>query len=464
MRAQMGRRLGRIVVVPFVTIGLVSALLVWEIEHVGSIALAVLLGGIAVGIGVLVARRVRTQIDELATYYETLLRTAEAASTRAEAAGRIKDEFLSTLSHELRTPLNSILGWARLLEGGKLNATQSARAIQAIERAGWAQSRLIEDLLDVSRIVSGRLQISPVPTMLQPIIAFTVQSLEPAAAAKGINVETHLDDAVGQIVVDPDRLQQIAWHLVSNAIKFTPAGGQVVVNLSLRDELVCLSVSDTGIGFSAETTALLFERFRQGDSSSTRPFGGIGLGLGIVRHLAEMHGGTVSARSPGAGHGATFEVLLPRRSTTASAPVPEPEPELAPRLDGISVLIVDDDAEALEFARSSLERFGASVATAQSADEGRHRFRAAPPDVVLSDLRMPGESGYQFIQDVRALDRQSGRHTPAAAFTGLARASDRRDVLAAGFEMHVVKPIDPVELAMAVEQLVKADEQLAKVD
>ena len=263
MRAQMGRRLGRIVVVPFVTIGVVSALLVWEIEHVGSIALAVLLGGIAVGIGVLVARHVRTQIDELSTYYETLLRTTEAASMRAEAAGRIKDEFLSTLSHELRTPLNSILGWARLLEGGKLDAAQSARAIQAIERAGWAQSQLIEDLLDVSRIVSGRLQISPVPTQLQPIVTFVVQALGPAAAAKGIRVETHLDSAIGQITADPDRLQQIAWHLVSNAIKFTPADGQVVVDLSLRDEHVCLSVTDTGVGFSAETTPLLFERFRQ---------------------------------------------------------------------------------------------------------------------------------------------------------------------------------------------------------
>lgn len=457
MRAQMGRRLGRIVVVPFATIGVVSALLVWEIEHVGSIALAVLLGSIAVGIGVLVARRVRTQIDELSAYYETLLRTAEAASTRAEAAGRIKDEFLSTLSHELRTPLNSILGWARLLEGGKLDATQSARAIQAIERAGWAQSRLIEDLLDVSRIVSGRLQISPVPTMLQPIIAFTVQSLEPAAAAKGIRVETRMDSAVGQILVDPDRLQQMAWHLVSNAIKFTPAGGQVVVDLSLREELVCLSVTDTGVGFSADTTPLLFERFRQGDSSSTRPFGGIGLGLGIVRHLAEMHGGTVSARSAGPGHGATFEVLLPQRSTTASVPVQKPLAETSPLLNGVSVLVVDDDESALEFVRSSLERFGASVVTAQSADEGRQRFRTAPPDVLLSDVRMPGENGYQFIQEVRAFDRQRGRHTPAAAFTALARASDRRDALAAGYEMLVVKPIDPFELAMAVEQLVKVE-------
>lgn len=453
----MGRRLGRIVVVPFATIGVLSALLVWELEHVGSIALAVLLVGIAVGIGVFVARHVRTQIDELSAYYATLLRTADAESTRAEAAGRIKDEFLSTLSHELRTPLNSILGWARLLEGGKLDPAQSARAIQAIERAGWSQSQLIEDLLDVSRIVSGRLQISPVPTLLQPIVTFVVQTLGPAAAAKGIRVETHLDGDIGLVAVDPDRLQQIAWHLISNAIKFTPADGQVVVELSQRDQHICLSVTDTGVGFSADTTPLLFERFRQGDSSSTRPFGGIGLGLGIVRHLTELHGGTVSARSAGPGHGATFEVLLPQRTITTPAPNVEVPVDRAPLLNGISVLVVDDDVAALEFARSSLERFGASVVTAQSADEGRHCFRSTPPDVLLSDLRMPGETGYQFIEDVRAFDRQRGRHTPAAAFTALARASDRRDSLAAGYEMHVVKPIDPFELAMAVEQLVKAE-------
>lgn len=457
VRAQMGRRLGRIVVVPFATIGVVSALLVWEIEHVGSIALAIALGSIAVTVSILVARHVRTQIDELSAHYEMLLRTAEAESTRAEAAGRIKDEFLSTLSHELRTPLNSILGWARLLEGGKLDAAQSARAIQAIERAGWAQSQLIEDLLDVSRIVGGRLQIAPVPTLLQPIVEFVVQSLEPAAAAKGIRVQTHLDSAVGRIAADPGRLQQIAWHLVSNAIKFTPADGEVVVDLSLKEEHVSLSVTDTGVGFTEETAGLLFERFRQGDSSTTRPYGGVGLGLGIVRHVTEMHGGTVHARSPGLGRGATFEVLLPRRSLTTATPREDPPAEEAPLLDGVSVLVVDDDSTTLEFVRSSLERFGASVETAQSADEARHRFTARPPDVLLSDLRMPGDNGFQFIRTVRALDREHGRHTPAAALTGLARATDRSQALAAGYQMHVVKPIDPFELAMAVEQLARVE-------
>jgi signal transduction histidine kinase len=235
MRAQMGTRLGRMVVLPFATIGVLAALLVWEVEHVGSITLALVLAGIAVFVGVLVARRVRGQIDELSEYYEALLRKAEEESQRAEAAGRIRDEFLATLSHELRTPLNSVLGWARLLAGKKLDEAKTAKAIQAIERAGWAQSRLIEDLLDVSRIVGGRLQILTRPTVVQPIIGFVIQALEPAAEAKNITVETHLDPAIGPISVDPDRMQQITWHLVSNAIKFTSADGRVSVALSRRD-------------------------------------------------------------------------------------------------------------------------------------------------------------------------------------------------------------------------------------
>lgn len=457
MRARLTRRLSRVVLVPFATISILSALLAWRSAHVGSLAPALLLAaGLAAGIGILVARRVQTEVDELTAHYEAQLKTASAEWERAEAASRIKDEFLSTLSHELRTPLNSILGWARMLEGGKLDATQSARAIRAIERAGWGQSRLIEDLLDLSRIISGRLRISPTPTLLQPVIGWVVQSLEPAAAAKGIRVDLRLDAGIGRVAVDPGRLRQIAWHLLSNAIKFTPAEGHIVVTLQLLDQDVCLSVADTGIGFSPETAEHLFERFRQADSSSTRPFGGIGLGLGLVRHLTEMHGGTVAATSPGPGRGATFEVRLPQRAVAANASEPLPVGP-SPDLAGVSVLVVDDDEGALEFARTCLERFGASVTTAQSAEEARRRFRESPPDVLLSDLRMPGEDGLQFIREVRTIDLERGRHTPAAALTGLARASDRREALDAGYEMHVIKPIDPVELAMAVEQLLKVD-------
>ncbi|HUR34587.1 MAG TPA: ATP-binding protein [Vicinamibacterales bacterium] len=441
---------------PFATIGVISALLVWEIEHVGSITLAVALGGVAIAVAVLVARRVRSQIDELAAYYESLLKKAEDESTRAEEAGRIKDEFLSTLSHELRTPLNSVLGWARLLAGGKLNPVQSAKAIQAIERAGWAQSRLIEDLLDLSRIVGGRLRLSTVPTLMQPIIGFVLQTLAPAAEAKGITVETQLDPGIGPVAVDPDRLQQIVWHLVSNAIKFTLDDGRVEVTLALRDAHILLTVSDSGVGFAEDTAAILFERLRQGDSSSTRSYGGLGVGLGIVRHLVELHGGTISAHSDGPNRGATFEVLLPQRAASAAAIEPPQPVEPSPLLQGVSVLVVDDDAAALEFAKSSLEQYGASVSTALSASEAHDLMKAEAPDVLLSDLRMPGGDGLQFIREVRALDNARGRRTPAAALTALARSSDRRDALAAGYQMHVAKPIDPFELAAAVEQLVRA--------
>jgi len=456
MRAQIGRRLGRVVVVPFATIGVIAAVLEWEIEHVGSIVLAVVLAGIAVAVGVIVARRVRAQIEELEAYYESLLHTAEDESAKAQEAGRIKEEFLSTLSHELRTPLSSILGWTRLIAGGKLDACQQVRALESIERAGWAQSRLIEDLLDVSRIVGGRLQISTQPTLLQPLIGRVVQSLGTAAGAKGIVVETHLDPALGSLTVDPDRFQQIAWHLVSNAIKFTPDEGRVSVSLGLRDHQVSLVVSDTGVGFGEGTVPLLFQQFRQGDSSSTRSYGGVGLGLGIVRQLVEAHGGTVTARSEGANCGATFEVLLPHRPASAAGVTPS-EPAQKPRLQGVSVLVVDDDKADLEFTRTSLEQFGASVTTASSADEARGQMEhEPPPDVLLSDLRMEGEDGLQLIRDVRELDAARGRKTAAAALTGLARSSDRRSALEAGYQMHVVKPIDPFELAVAVEQLVKA--------
>jgi signal transduction histidine kinase len=455
MPAQMGTRLARLVIPPFVTIGVLSALLLWEIEHVGSILLALLLASAAVAVGVFVAWRVRRQIDELSSHYEALLRKADEASQRAETASRIKDEFLATLSHELRTPLNSVLGWARLLAGGKLDPQQTARAIQAIERAGWAQSRLIEDLLDLSRIVGGRLQISTRPTLLQPLVQVVLQSLEAAAAAKDIQVETQVDPTLGPIALDPDRIQQVVWHLASNAIKFTPAGGHVTIRVDRRDGQVCLTVSDTGVGFDPPMAPMLFERFRQGDSSSTRSYGGLGLGLGIVRHLVEMHGGTVSARSEGPMRGASFEVLLPLRPAVEyEAPMPVPV-EHAPLLRGLTVLVVDDDEGALEFARSSLEQFGAVVSTARSALEARERIDRDPPDVLLSDLRMPGGDGLQLIREVRELDAARGRTIPAAALTGLARTSDRREALEAGFQMHVTKPIDPIELAVAVEQLAK---------
>jgi signal transduction histidine kinase len=259
----------------------------------------------------------------MGVHYRRLLKIADEESCRAEAANRVKDEFLATLSHELRTPLNSVLGWARLLTTGKLNDAESARAVQAIERAGQAQSRLIEDLLDLSRIVSGKLQIRLVPTALQPLVEAAVDSLRPAAGAKQIALTVTLDRTLGYLEADPDRVQQIVWNLVSNAIKFTPSGGHVDVRLSTSADEAIISVKDTGIGFSRRTAAHLFERFRQGDSTSTRPYSGLGLGLGIVRHLTELHGGTVTASSRGEDAGSLFEVRLPIVRATPPPPIEE---------------------------------------------------------------------------------------------------------------------------------------------
>jgi signal transduction histidine kinase/CheY-like chemotaxis protein len=449
----MRPQLGRLVVLPLATIGVMAAILTWEIEHVGSIVLSLAITITGVLIGVVVARRVRRRIDELSEHYAALLRTADEESRRAEEANRLKDEFLAMLSHELRTPLNSVLGWARLLASDKLDQQQTVRAVQAIERAGWAQSRLIEDLLDISRIVAGRLTITPRPSVVQPIVDTVVQSLDAAASAKRITLSAQVDPKIGPISADPDRLQQIIWNLASNAIKFTPSGGRVGIRVSADEHQVRIAVSDNGIGFTPIAAAHLFERFRQGDSSTTRQYGGLGLGLGIVRPLVEAHGGTVSAHSAGPGLGATFDVVLPRRPVSGYTTPMSPAPEAAPLLRGISVLVVDDDPSSLDFAKSSLEHHGAVVMTAVSVQEARERLARQPPDVLLSDLRMPGEDGIQLIREVRALDSQRGTRTPAAALTALARTEDRRRALSAGYQMHVAKPIDPFELAVTVEQL-----------
>jgi signal transduction histidine kinase/ActR/RegA family two-component response regulator len=450
-------RLGPVLAAPTIAIGALATILIWEIEHVGSIAIAVAIGAVAVLLTWLVIRRVRRQIDEFSESYEGLLRATDTASRRAEMANQLKDEFLATLSHELRTPLNSVLGWARLLSTGKLSADQTAKALQAIERAGWTQSRLIENLLDTSRIVGGKLRMTVRPTMLQPLVQAAVQSNQPAADGKQIKLDVHLDPAIGPTTVDPDRFQQIVWNLVSNAVKFTPSGGEITVRLSVQDDVAVLTVDDTGIGFDPDVAAHLFERFRQGDSSTTREYGGLGLGLGIVRHLVELHGGRVTASSAGTNLGATFTVRIPLRA----APVPAvvgPIIPTSPFLRGVTVLVVDDDPLALEFVRETLQQYGAVVATAGSASEARERFEREPPDVLLSDLVMPGEDGVQLIREIRAMEATGGRRTPAAALTALARSEDRRKALNAGFQMHVAKPIDPEELAATVGRLASRTE------
>jgi signal transduction histidine kinase/CheY-like chemotaxis protein len=446
-------QLGRLVVLPIATIGVLAAILTWEIEHVGSILLSLTIFATGVIIGIVVARRVRAGLDELSEHYSALLHTADEQSRRAEEANRLKDEFLAMLSHELRTPLNSVLGWARLLAGGKLDKEQTVRAVQAIERAGWAQSRLIEDLLDISRIVVGKLTITPRPTLIQPIVDTVLQSQQTAVSAKRIALSVQVDSKIGPINADPDRLQQIIWNLASNAIKFTPSGGRASIVVDADQHYVRIAVTDSGIGFTPDAAAHLFERFRQGDSSTTRQYGGLGLGLGIVRHLVEAHGGTVSAQSAGPNLGATFEVILPCQKAHGYATPVSPPSDAAPLLRGISVLVVDDDPSALDFAKSCLEQYGAVVTTAASVREARERLARQPPDVLLSDLRMPVEDGIQLIREVRELDSRRGTRTPAAALTALARTEDRHRALSAGYQMHVAKPIDPFELAVTVEQL-----------
>ena len=448
-------QLVRLIVTPFVTIGVLAAVLVWDIEHVGSILLAVVIAVIGVAIGAFVSHQLRRNIETVADYYATLLRTADEQSRQTEAANRLKDEFLATLSHELRTPLNSVLGWARLLASGKLDALQTMHAVQAIERAGWAQSRVIEDLLDTSRIVSGRLELTMQPTSVKSLVEAAVESLRPAADAKRLHVVTSLEPTPQLIAADPDRLQQVVWNLVSNAIKFTKSGGQVDVRLTSTAGELRLTVSDNGVGFAPPVASHLFERFRQGDSSMTRQYGGLGLGLGIVRAVVELHGGTVTAMSAGEDKGSTFEVRLPIRAWDTAVAEPPRLDALAPSLRGVTVLVVDDDADARDFVRATLEQYGAVVVTAASAGEAKARFRREPPDVMVSDLMMPGEDGLQLIRDIRQLDRAAGRLTPAAAITTLARADDRRRALTAGYQMHTAKPVDPSELVSIVERLVQ---------
>ncbi|NMO17007.1 response regulator [Pyxidicoccus fallax] len=392
---------------------------------------------------------------------ERLLAAESEARREAEAANRLKDEFLSTVSHELRTPLTAMLGWVQLLRTGNLPLERQARALETVERNARAQGQLIEDLLDVSRILSGKMRLEVEPVDVSTVVEQALDSVRPAADAKGIRVQSVMDSA-GTIMGDSHRLQQVVWNLLSNAVKFTPRGGRVQVFVERRDSSVEITVADTGRGIEPAFLPHVFERFRQADSGTRRQYGGLGLGLSIVRHLVEMHGGTVSAASRGEGSGATFIVKLP--VSVALRPEPPspsgPQPDLPrrdfhcpPRLAGLRVLLVDDEEDTREYLRSLLEGCEMRVVAVGSAAEGLEALRRGPPDLLVSDIGMPEEDGYGFIEKVRALPASEGGRTPAAALTAYARVEDRTRVLLAGFQCHVPKPVEPGELLAVLAAL-----------
>ncbi|HZF11718.1 MAG TPA: response regulator [Thermoanaerobaculia bacterium] len=390
-----------------------------------------------------------------------LLVREQAARRQAEDANRIKDEFLATLSHELRTPLNAILGWAQMLRMTKLDEATASRAYETIERNAKAQAQLISDLLDVSRIITGKLRLEQKSVELPLVLDVVLDTVRPAAEAKGIGITFHLDRWVGPVLGDPDRLQQVIWNLFSNAIKFTPVGGRVDVDLRAGEGCVEIRVSDTGSGIHPQFLPYVFDRFRQAESTSTRSHGGLGLGLSIVRHLVELHGGTVAVESAGEGKGATFTVSLPARAiflpvTSPAAALPSTvavAPWGSRPLAGVRVLVVEDEDDTRELLVRALESNGAAVTAVASVAQALEQLDRRLPDVLLSDIGMPEEDGYTLIHKLRARGADQGATLPAAALTAYARTEDRERALAAGFQTHIAKPIDPSELIAAVARL-----------
>lgn len=392
---------------------------------------------------------------------EQLLRREQAAREEAERANRMKDEFLAILSHELRTPLNAMLGWTQLLRTRQMNEATTTRALETIDRNSKSLSQLIEDVLDMSQIVTGKVRLRVSKVELVPTIEAAIETVLPAAQAKEIRIESVLDPAVRPILGDANRLKQVFWNLLSNAVKFTPKGGRVEIQLKQIDSWLQIKVSDNGQGISSDFLPHVFDRFRQADSSTTRTHGGLGLGLAIVRHIVELHGGSVQAESQGLGKGATFTVSLPVKA--AADALSESEQERSPRdseraiaplaLDGLRVLVVDDEADARDILTKVLAQYGAQVITAATAREALATMREFQPNVLVSDIGMPEEDGYSLIRQVRALQVKQGGQIPAVALTAYAGAEDQKQALSAGFQLHVPKPVNPYKLVMLVSEL-----------
>jgi PAS domain S-box-containing protein len=404
--------------------------------------------------------------------YERVVRDLEESRRKLDEANRAKDEFLATLSHELRTPLNAILGWARLLRSGTLDADGIRRGPEVIERNTRVLAQLIEDLLDVSRIITGKLRLEVRPADLIAVITAAMEAVQTAADAKSIRLEASLDPTPGHVTADPDRLQQVVWNLLTNAIKFTPMGGRVEIRLERADSMVRLMVRDSGKGIRGELLPFVFDRFRQGETSTGRQYGGLGLGLAIVRHIVELHGGVVRAESAGEDCGATFTVDLPVNPTPVATVVPQParrpvESEDVGRLinlRGLRVLVVDDEADARELMRMVLRSSGAEVMATACAEEAFEQLEQWHPDILVSDIGLPGDDGYVLIQKLREREAEHGRSIPAIALTAYARAEDRTRALSAGFQMHVAKPLEPADFVAAIASLVGKDRGAATAE
>ena len=400
------------------------------------------------------------QMASVAVENTRLYQAQQLARTQAESANRIKDEFLAVLSHELRSPLNPILGWTRLLRSRKLDEKATAHALATIERNAKLQTQLIEDLLDVSRILQGKLSLNVCPVNLPSIIKAAMETVRLAAEAKSIEIQMRFEPGIGQVSGDSTRLQQVVWNLLSNAVKFTPIGGQIEITLEQIGSEAQIQVSDTGKGISPDFLPHVFEYFRQADSTTTRKFGGLGLGLAIVRQLVELHGGTVAVDSPGEGQGAIFTVRLPLRRESAA-----PNDETATTnsrttvsdtlpLANIRVLVVDDEADSRDFLAFVLEQAGAEVTAAASASVALQILSQSKPDILLSDIGMPEMDGYMFMRQVRSLESEQENNIPAIALTAYAGEMNQQQALAAGFQRHITKPVAPETLVQEIENMV----------
>jgi PAS domain S-box-containing protein len=410
--------------------------------------------------GIFVNDCVLMQIRQRNQYEDELLQ----ARKLAEEATRAKDEFLAVVSHELRTPLTAILGWARMIKTGRLDESTVARALDTIERNAESQSQLIEDLLDFSRIISGKIRLDVGRVEPAGVAEAAVDVIRPAADAKNIRLEVILDPRAGPVAGDPERLQQILWNLLSNAIKFTPKGGRVQLRLARVNSSVEITVSDTGQGIRPEFLPYVFERFRQADNTTTRRHMGLGLGLAITKHLVELHGGTIRVVSPGEGQGASFVFRLPVMIVHEAEQFPRPAAARQPaaadaspaelaRLEDLRVLVVDDERDTRDLLVMILKQSGASVEEAARASDALDILSRRRQDLLISDIEMPNEDGYSLIRRVRALEDVEARIIPAIALTAHARASDRLRALAAGFHLHMPKPIEPAELVLAIANL-----------